>query len=129
MWMITQSSSTLYGRPVWDPMFFANASVHDPNLNPNKTSYRASILFSVATCMDSWQLCNPNNGRCSEMAGSHPLAYGHILERDLGLNDAQKTTALRFARINLQAGQFSDGSASGTAGESFPEVMNRWLLR
>jgi len=110
-----------YYEPVYDPLFLANESFWFESLA--LYMYSPTQWFSLLSCYDSFQMCNPNNGECTDIVG----AYG-LQQFDLGLNPAQTATALRFASMSKPAGELVVSSAIGSSGRNILAVKRNPLL-
>lgn len=108
-----------YFQPIEDPLFFANISGTDEG-------YVSPFDFSLMTCTDQYEVCNPTNKQCSGLGGVYSLNLDNqpkdINDR-LNFNAAQRATAKRFFESTALGGEtypLNDESSPG----KFIESMN-----
>ena len=118
MLLLQQSKRITYTSPILDPFFLAT----------NRTwvryraewEYFATNSFSLMACYDSYQICNPSNGKCGAVTGINDLKQAKF--GGLDFNSAQRAMALRFVQASRYGGQFVNNAATGVFGMSSPFV-------
>lgn len=116
--MITTTQSRMfYYAPVDDPYFLAHEATTGDEyaINMNATVYYATNPFSLMVCSQQAEICNPNNGKCTEAAGFYSM-QDEVNRNTPEFNPTQLATALRFVWHQLYVAGLMSCSARGTTG-------------
>jgi hypothetical protein len=104
-----------YLGPVLDPLFTATGVFNDSS-DPNNVIYFGDYFITTLVCLDQFQFCNPQNGRCTAVT-DHTKAWDQG-RRDLGFNDHQMAVLWRMEKMFIETFTFNAGIGSlGVTGE------------
>ncbi|KAH8650379.1 hypothetical protein BGZ60DRAFT_437138 [Tricladium varicosporioides] len=116
LWIVTYGGLE-YESPVDDPLFLAHnissVTSHLEGVNWG-TSYFPTNSFGFLACYDQFQICNPSNGRCSNLTGANDMY--RAINSSLDFNKVQETTAKRLIGVAKVVGYYYMGSALGGFG-------------
>lgn len=113
---VVSSNQVQYSKPVRDPLFHATRKEWDAEFQVDR--FMPTNLFGLLVCYDSFQICNPINGRCGDVSGTMDLE--RFDEQDLGLNPTQRATAWRLQRISWLGAQLGQMAGQGPFGNNPP---------
>lgn len=97
-----------YLGPVNDPIFQASGKSTQENLG--KLVYYSDYFITSLVCLDQVQVCNQNNGKCSDLT-HHVQAFGQS-QTDLDLNDQQLGVLKRVGFSLIDSTTYQSGIAT-----------------